>query len=272
MSTPSESALPDYNHVASDFDRFLPLIEPVAGVVLARLPALAAGQTVLDVACGTGEPGLTLARRNPQARLLGVDSAAAMIAIAQGKAARAGLRNARFEVMSSDALTLADRSVDAVISRFGLLLFGDVPASARELGRVLRPGGSFSLAVWDDMEKNTLVHTMMRVLGGHLPKEHKSPLDALQQWAADGVRLRLLNDAGLGVVESEMFSWPYRFESFAAVWDLLSLMGHFTGSSALPKDAQQTVQAELLASLAAYRQADGVYLIPHACRLIWGQR
>ena len=51
-----------------------------------------------------------------------------MIAVAQKKAAREGLSNIRFEVMSSEALAVPDASVDAVISRFGLLMFGDVPA------------------------------------------------------------------------------------------------------------------------------------------------
>src|SRR4051812_8850174 len=130
MSPPSPLPMPDFNKMAAHFDRFLPLIHPVGLAVLDHLPALRAGADVLDVACGTGEPGLTLARRSPGVHLLGVDSAPAAIDLARAKAARESLANARFEVMSSDSLTLADESVDAVISRFGLLMFGDVPASA----------------------------------------------------------------------------------------------------------------------------------------------
>lgn len=102
------------------------------------------------MACGTGEPSLTLARRAPTVRILGVDRAEAMIPLASLKAARESLANARFELMSSERLALPDASMDAAISRFGLMMFGDVPASARELARVLRGGGSFSLAVWDE--------------------------------------------------------------------------------------------------------------------------
>lgn len=272
MGIPSTTASPDYNHLAADFDRFLHLIEPVATALLERLPSLAAGQTVLDLACGTGEPGLTLARRCPQVQLLGVDSAAAMIATAASKATRAGLTNARFAVMSSDALTLADSSVDAAISRFGLLMFGDVPGSARELGRVLRAGGHFSLAVWDELSQNTLIHAIMTVLRGHLPKGSGSPMDDVQKWAAEGLRLQLLKDAGLGVVQSEMFSWTYHFRDFAELWELLGRMGHFTGQAALPPQSQPAVQTELHASLSQYRQEDGTYVLPHTCRLIWGRR
>lgn len=272
MSPAPAGASHDYNALAADFDRYLPLIEPVAVALLAHLPAPKAGETVLDVSCGTGEPGLTLARTHPQARLVGIDSAAAMVGVAQAKAAREGLTNARFEVMSSDALALPDGGADAVISRFGLLMFGDVPASARELGRVLRAGGRFSLAVWDALEQNTLMSTMLTVLRGHLPPDHVSPMAGVQQWAACGVRAQLLQDAGLGVVESEMFAWSYRFARFDEVWDLLGRMSGFTGQATLPAAAQERVRTELHAALAAYRQADGVYVIPHACRLLWGER
>jgi SAM-dependent methyltransferase len=272
MSTPSTVPMPDFNRMAASFDHYLPQVHPVTLALLDHLPAPAAGATVLDVACGTGEPGLTLARRSPGARLLGVDSASAMIEVAQSKVARESLGNARFEVMSSDSLALADESVDAVISRFGLMMFGDVRASARELARVLRRGGHFSLAVWDDMTRNTLVYSLTMVLRDHLPKGHESPLSRLNEWAAEGLRARLLEDAGLGTVRSEMFTWMYEFDSFEGPWDLVNRMGMLTGQAVLPPEAQQQIKLELSECLSPYRQPSGGYRIPHACRLFWGQR
>ena len=130
MSTPSAMPMPDFNRMAGSFDRYLPPIQPVALAVLDHLPPLATGATVLDVACGTGEPGLTLVRRSPGVRLLGVDPVSAALEIARGKVTRESLENVRFAGMSSEALALPDESMDAVISRFGLLLFSDVRASA----------------------------------------------------------------------------------------------------------------------------------------------
>lgn len=262
--------MPDFNKMAADFDRFLPQVHPVSLAILDHLPAPAAGQTVLDVACGTGEPGLTLVRRCPGVHLLGVDSAAAMIEVAQHKVAREGLTNVRFEVMGSEKLALADASVDAVISRFGLLMFGDVPASARELARVLRPRGAFSLAVWEDLARNTLVNATWNALRAHLPKDHDSPMDRFKEWAGDGVRTQLLAEVGLDAVRSEMFSWQYRFDSFEGAWSLMSRMGHFTGQDALPLEVQKIVKQDVCDALAPFRQESGAYVIPHTCRLIWG--
>lgn len=264
--------MPDFNKMASRFDDYLPQIRPVGLAVLDRLGALPGGATVLDVACGTGEPGLTLLRRMPGIHLLGVDSAPAAIDVARAKAAREALENVRFDVMSSDALALPDESVDAVISRFGLLMFGDVRASAREVSRVLRRGGSFSFAVWDDMTRNTLVHAMVRAVRARLPREHESLLDRLKELSAEGFRARLLEEAGIGAVSTEMFTWEYVFDDFDGPWDLLSRMGAMTGQSLLSAEAEREVKAELVESLSPYRQGSGGYRIPHTCRLFWGER
>ena len=271
MPQPSAPLAFDFNDLAARFDRFLPQIHPVGLAVLERLPASAAGTSVLDVACGTGEPGLTLARRSPSVSLLGVDQAEALLGVAQGKVAQEGLANARFAVMGMDALTLADASVDAVISRFGLLMFGDVAASARELARVLRIGGAFSLAVWDDPATNTLMSALLTALRDHLPRDWRSPMESLAEWAGEGRRTRLLEALGLSV-RSEMFGWEYRFESFDEPWEMVTAMGKFTGQAELAVETQQLVRRALMAALEQYRRPDGGYAIPHACRLIWGER
>lgn len=265
-------AAPDFNHLAAQFDRFLPKIEPVTTAILEHLPALPKGATVLDVACGTGEPGLTLARRSPEIQLMGVDQAEALIGVARAKASREGLSNARFSVMPMTTLTLPDASVDAALSRFGLLMFGDVEGSAEEIARVLRPGAPYSLAVWDDPSKNTLMNALVAQLQPHLPADHRSPMEALEAWAAEGRRARLLEGLGLAPAGSEMFAWDYRFENFDEAWALVTSMGKFTGQAELGAEAQEAVRKGLTTALAGFRMEDGGYVIPHACRLFWGQR
>jgi ubiquinone/menaquinone biosynthesis C-methylase UbiE len=268
---PTSPAAFDFGDLASHFDRFLPQIHPVTLALLDHLPALAASQTVLDVACGTGEPGLTLARRSPAVQLVGVDQLETMIAVAQAKAARDALANARFSAMAMDALALPDASVDAVISRFGLLMFGDVSASARELARVLRVGGCYCLAAWDDPARNTLVNTHLAVLRPHLPPGRLAAFEALSEWAEPGRRATLLQGLGLGPVQTEMFSWSYRFESFEEAWDMLSGMGKLTGQADLTLEVQEHIRTALCVALEQYRQ-QGEYIIPQACRLFWGAR
>ena len=261
--------LPDYNALAAIFDRFLPLLAPVADAILDHLPALPAGARVLDVACGTGEPGLTLARRSPDVQLLGVDAAAGMIEVAQAKAEREQLANIRFEVMTAETLACDNASMDAVLSRFGLLMFGDIAASARELARVLRPGGHFSLAVWHDMDKNTLVKTVIDALRPHVAPDLFAAFDRLTEV---DVAARL-DDAGIAESHAAPFSWFYNFRSWEGVWEFASGPGlfgkHFND---LSETAKEQVRVEVTGALAQYAQADGSYRIPHTCRLWWGRR
>ena len=265
-------ALPDYNRVAADFDTFLPLIQPVGLAVLGHLPKLPKGANVLDAACGTGEPGLTLARLSPGVHLLGIDSAAGMIEVARRKAAYQRLSKARFEVASAETLPCVDGSMDAVISRFGLMLFGDTAASARELARVLRPGGHFSLAVWDNMAENRLVKAALEAFSGRLPAELLPPFERLCVGAA--AARGLLSEAGLSVVESELFRWNMEFANQSELWELTSRPGGlFTRQFAeLNETDKEQVRSEVIGALAPYLQDDGRYQIPHACRLLWGQR
>jgi SAM-dependent methyltransferase len=162
--------------------------------------------------------------------------------------------------------------MDAVISRFGLMLFGDTAASARELARVLRPGGHFSLAVWDDMAENRLVKTVLEAFSGRLPAELLPPFERLCAGAA--AARGLLSEAGLSVVESELFRWNMEFANQSDLWQFLSRPGGlFTRQFAeLNETNKEQVRSEVIGTLAPYLQNDGRYQIPHACRLLWGQR
>lgn len=86
----------------------LPPVGPPTRALLGNLPAQADG-LILDLACGIGSPAFEAARRNPGARVLGVDRAHKLIDTARALAAAHAVGNADFEVMSLDALTLPDK-------------------------------------------------------------------------------------------------------------------------------------------------------------------
>ena len=68
---------PDWDKIAEKFDIFLPQIAPVGEALLEALDARP-GDKVLDIASGTGEPALTLARRQPHVQITGIDAADGM--------------------------------------------------------------------------------------------------------------------------------------------------------------------------------------------------
>jgi SAM-dependent methyltransferase len=250
----------------------LPPVGPPTRALLDHLPAQAGG-TILDLACGAGSPSFEAARRNPAARVLGVDRGDKLIDAARALALAHAVTNAEFEVMSLDALALPDKSVDAAISQFGFLHEGDVALSAYELSRVLKDGAPFSVAAWDAMEFNTLFSTAALVLQRHVPTQLLPDFDYLTALATPGLRERLLREAGISTLHTEMFSWQLPLLSADAVWAMISAPVPFGAAlDALAGDELALVRSELEQATAEVRAADGTYTFPMACRLFWGSK
>lgn len=126
-------------------------------------------ERVLDIAAGTGEPGLRIAQLIPQGKVVVTDLAESMLQVAVEKAARLGLGNVEFKEADANALPFADNSFDAVSCRLGYMFFPDVEQAAREMSRVLKPGGRIATTVWAEPEKNAFVTTTMRAIMKHIP-------------------------------------------------------------------------------------------------------
>ncbi|MFG1608752.1 class I SAM-dependent methyltransferase [Actinoplanes sp. NPDC049265] len=279
----SEQAI-DYDRMAEGFDTVLPLMRPVAERLIERTPGLVPGAFVLDVASGTGEPGLTLAERHPGVRLLGIDTSEVFVGIARRKAAQRGLAEAdvRYAVMNAERLELDDDSVDVVVSRFGMLSFSDPRAEVREAARVLRPGGTISIATWDVGSANTLTHAAMTALGDLLPALFAGFAERLEQYATPGLRESWLVEGGLHDVTTELFGWQVDFPDEDALWRLVSgpaMLGAVLGQidDRPPGEPERnetvsftmaTVRAAFGDQVSGHRQPDGSYRIPYACRML----
>lgn len=111
--------------------------------------AIEAGQQVLDFGCGTGTLAIAAQRRRPGVEVSALDADPAILAIAAGKARRAGADIA-FELGRSSALPYADERFDRVLSSlfFHHLSWGDKLLAARQMHRVLRPAGELHVADW----------------------------------------------------------------------------------------------------------------------------
>lgn len=124
-------------HVPALFKQWAPPVLDAVG--------LAAGDRLLDVACGTGVLAREAAARlGTDGQVTGLDPDPGMLAVAQELAPGVVWQDG-----SAESLPFGDHSFDAVVSQFGLMFFVDRPRALREMRRVLRPGGRLAIAVWD---------------------------------------------------------------------------------------------------------------------------
>lgn len=124
---------------------FVPALFGEWATKVADAAAPAAGQRVLDVACGTGALAREV-RRRTGGHVAGLDPSAGMLAVARELAPEVHWR-----LGSAETMPFADESFDVVVSQFGLM-FMDRDRAIREMLRVLRPGGRLVVAVWDSIE------------------------------------------------------------------------------------------------------------------------
>lgn len=112
------------------------------------------GMRVLDLACGSGEPSISIAALlQGTGHVIGVDMAALPLEVARERARKRGLSNVEYLQADVHALPFAEATFDRITSRLGVMFFGDLPSALAEMHRVLKPGGRIALLAWGAMKQ-----------------------------------------------------------------------------------------------------------------------
>ena len=156
-------------------EMFVPALFQQWGPIVADAARIGPGESVLDVACGTGVLACAaLDRVGPQGTVAGLDPNPDMLSVARRKSGRIAWREGRAE-----SLPFPDGSFDAVVSQFGLMFFDDRPAALREMMRVLRPDGRMAVAVCDTLDHSpgyaALADLLQRLFGDRIADAFRAP-------------------------------------------------------------------------------------------------
>ena len=180
----------------------------IVGESLAEAADIRADERVLDVAAGNGNATLAAARRF--ARVTSTDYVPALLDRGRERARAEGLA-VRFQEADVEELPFPDGSFDAVLSTFGAMFAPDQARTAREMMRVLRPGGRLGMANWTP---DGFIGRLFKVIGGHVPPPAGLKSPAL--WGSEA-HLAELFGASAAQIRCERRVFNFRYRS-AAHW------------------------------------------------------
>jgi ubiquinone/menaquinone biosynthesis C-methylase UbiE len=200
-------------------------MEPVGREMIAALQP-AGTDCVLDLAAGTGEPGLTIAGLLQGGKVMITDLSEDMLVIARENAAKRGITNIDTVQCDVCELPFEDNRFDAISCRFGFMFFPDMQLAANEIARVLKAGCLFSTSVWNLPEKNFWVTAMMSTINKNMelpPPTHGAP--GMFRCAQPGTMKSILEQAGLKNITEKEIPLQLKSGSIDNYWNMLTEVG-----------------------------------------------
>jgi ubiquinone/menaquinone biosynthesis C-methylase UbiE len=220
------------------------------------------GMRVLDLASGTGEPGISLAEHVcPNGSVTAVDQSSELLEIAAERARKKQLSNFTIQQADAHQLPFAAHSFDLATCRFGVMFFTDAQRALAELRRVLKPGARACFAVWGPIEQpywQTTMKIVHRHVGGDmLPPGGADPF----RFSDAGSLSKVLSAAGFPEAEESLhhlaWTWPGEaeelFEYACAVAAPFRPM-----LERVPAEEWPAIRAEARAAIEQYREADEI--------------
>ena len=248
-------------------------LAPVGAAMIDSLD-IAEDQQHLDIAAGTGEPGLSIARLSPNGRVVLTDLVAEMLDIAARRARAQGIANIETKVCSADDLPFNDATFDSVSVRFGYMFFPDMVEATAEFARVLKPGGRLCASVWVKPDENPWTTIAMQAIATEAvvaPQDRDGP--NMFRCAPPGYVSALYEGAGL----RDVVEWDVDVElvtrSPKQYWEMISehVSPVVAALQQIDEVARERIRVNAITKVSAFEK-DGNVRVPGVARCIVGTK
>lgn len=254
-------------------DLMMDFLKPMGDEIIRQLN-LKDTDVVLDVAAGTGEPGLTIASKLKSGKVIITDLAEDMLAIARENAAKRGIKNIETRACDVCELPFADNTFDAVSCRFGFMFFPDMLLAAKEMVRVLKPGGRIATSVWNVPEKNFWV----TAIGGTINRNMQLPAPppgapGMFRCAESGLIQNLFKQAGLKNTSEKEVTGKLKSGTADVYWNMMTeVAAPFVAALGKADDAMKEKIREEVFQAVNQKYPDGNVFIDSSALVICGEK
>jgi ubiquinone/menaquinone biosynthesis C-methylase UbiE len=244
-------------------------------VRLIELAHVDAGQRVLDIATGLGEPAFTAARRvGPTGWVVATDVSSQMLALAQEGANRFGLQNMEFRAMDAEEPDLPAHTFQAILCRWGLMFLPHLSTALHKLRRLLVPGGWFAAAAWGPAKRAPAMGLPMGIIRQTLalPLPPAGTLGAFSL-ADAGLLERTFTQAGFTAVHTEWLTVTFEYASVEEFIQERQATSANTRAmlAAASAPEQEAIWQAVTAAVRPYATGEGGLRMPNDALCVVGQ-
>jgi ubiquinone/menaquinone biosynthesis C-methylase UbiE len=254
-------------------DLTMDFLKPMGDEIIRRIDPKD-GDVVLDIAAGTGEPGLTIASMISNGKVIITDLAEDMLKIAKENADRRGIKNIETVACDVSQLPFSDNTFDAISCRFGFMFFPDMLMAAKEMARVLKPGGRIATSVWNVPEKNFWVTVIMGTINKNMDLPAPPPgAPSMFRCAKEGLMSDLFTQAGLKNVSVKEVSGKLNAGTTDTYWSMMTEVGApiVAALSKADEPTKDKIKKEVYESV-AQKYPDGNVQIDASALVIYGEK
>lgn len=254
-------------------DFTMEFLKPMGDEIIRSLE-LTDSDIVLDVAAGTGEPGLTIAGIVSNGKVVITDLAEGMLEVARDNAAKKGITNYETVVCDVCELPFEDDTFDAISCRFGFMFFPDMLMAAKEIARVLKPGGMIAASVWSVPEKNFWITATLGTLNKIMQIPPPPPgAPGMFRCGSPGFLAGLFEQAGLKNVSEKEVTGKVKYGSKDTYWNFMNdvVAPVVAAMSKADDEMKLRIKQEVFESVNG-KDTDSNTSLDYGTLIVWGEK
>ena len=250
------------NHMQTASDGIINLLKPQSS------------QIILDVASGTGEPGFSIAAILMEGKVILTDLSEEMLTIAREKELEKEFTNVDFQVCDVCELPFADNSFDGVSCRMGFMFFPDMLLAAKEILRVLKPGGRIATSVWSTADKNCWVTVIGDAISSNMQLPISSPESpGIFRCSKTGLLTTIFKEAGFVNISENEISCNLHCGSAETYWEMMTeIAAPVVAALSKADDAIKKKIKKEVYDIINEKYPEGQVIMEGSCLLIYGEK